>query len=144
MINLYRLATTELGLETGFLYSHGVFKPSNGYTAYSTKVASSVGGQNRAGFKNDTWQWLGLTPTQVFQITQIVEDSLANFSGLIYATLPKANGENSGQSWVDVSAQVTYPEVLQVTGALNGLVLQSTILNLNNITIINDPSTVVQ
>lgn len=145
MKNLYRLATTENGLELGFLYGMGVPAPSNDYKSYSTKTGKSTGGEARAGYKNDTWQWggvNGLTPTQAYNITAIIEAAISA-GGIVYATLPRANGENSGIDWIDVSAQAAYPEVQKTQGVLNGYFLQSVILRLNNITIINDPSDVV-
>lgn len=142
MKNLFRLATTEAGLELGFVYGMGIPAPSSDYKAYSTKNGKSTGGEARAGYKNATWQWTGLTPSQAHNITAVVEAAITA-GGTIYATLPRANGENSGLDWVDVSAQAAYPDVVAMQGAMNGYSLQSVTLRLNNITIINEPSTVV-
>ena len=142
MKNSYRLSTSEAGLEQGFLYALGVFSPTNTYRAYSTKIGKSTGGETRQGYKNDTWQWINLTPTQLHHVIDIVETALTG-GGIIYATLPRANGENGGLDWVDVSAQVSYPDITPMQGGANGYMLQSVTLRLNNIAIINDPSTVV-
>lgn len=142
MKNLYRLATTENGLDIGFLYGMGIPAPSNDYKAYSAKVGKSTGGEARQGYKNDTWQWMGITPNQAHQITAVIEAAIAA-GGTVYATLPRANGEKTGINWIDVSAQAAYPEIVKTQGVLNGFLLQSVTLRLNNITIINDPSDVV-
>lgn len=142
MKNLFRLSVTEAGLDQGFLYSMGVPAPSNDYRSYSTKNGKSTGGEARAGYKNDTWQWTNLTPTQAYNITVIIEAAITA-GGTVCATLPRHNGENSGIDWIDVSAQAAYPEITQIQGVMNGYMLQAVTLRLNNITIINDPSDVV-
>ncbi len=142
-MNLYRMALTEAGLSEGFLQALGIPKPSNTYKAYSSQLPQSTGGQKRTGYKNDTWQWLNLTPTQANEVCEIVELALAG-SGVLYVTLPRANGENAGQDWIDAYGVPSYPEIvpIQEPGA-NGRALQSMTLRINNITIVNEVSTAI-
>jgi hypothetical protein len=142
-MNLYRLALTEAGLEQGFLVSLGIPKPTNTYKAYSTQLPQSTGGKKRVGYKNDSWQWIGVTPTQASEIISLVEAALAG-TGVLYATLPRANGENAGMDWIDVYGIPVYPDIVTIQDAgVNGLVLQSVTMPLNNITIVNEVSTAV-
>ena len=142
-MNLYRMALTENGLETGFLQAIGIPKPSNTYKGYTTQLPQSTGGQKRLGYKNDTWQWVSLTPTQANEICSLVESALSG-NGVIYITMPRANGENAGMDWIDAYGIPVYPEIVPIQEPkANGLVLQSLILKINNITIVNEPSTAV-
>lgn len=142
-MNLYRIALTEAGLETGFLQSLGIPKPSNAYKAYSSQLPQSTGGQKRTGYKNASWQWLLLTPTQANEVCELVESALSG-SGVLYVTLPRANGENAGMDWIDAYGVPSYPEIVPIQEAgVNGRVLQSMTLRINNITIVNEISTAV-
>jgi hypothetical protein len=137
------MALTEAGLAKGFLQSIGVPKPSNAYKAYSSQLPQSTGGQKRTGYKNDTWQWVNVTPTQANEICELVESALSG-SGVLYVTLPRANGENAGMDWIDAYGVPSYPEIVTIQDSgINGLVLQSVTLRINNITIVNEPSTAV-
>ena len=143
-MNLYRMALTEAGLSKGYLQSIGVPKPSNTYKAYQTQLPKSTGGQKRTGYKNDTWQWISITPTQANEVCELVESALSG-SGVLYVTLPRANGENAGQDWIDAYGVPSYPEIVPIQEAgVNGFVLQSVTLRINNITIVNEVSTAVQ
>jgi len=142
-MNLYRMALTEAGLETGFLQALGIPKPSTTYKAYQTQLPQSTGGQKRTGYKNDVWQWLQLTPTQANEVCELVESALSG-DGVLYVTLPRANGENAGQDWIDAYGIPSYPEIVPIQEpGVNGRVLQSMTLRINNITIVNEVSTAV-
>lgn len=142
-MNLYRMALTEAGLETGFLQSIGIPKPSNTYKAYQTQLPQSTGGQKRTGYKNDVWQWLLLTPTQANEVCKLVESALSG-DGVLYVTLPRSNGENAGMDWIDAYGIPSYPEIVPIQEpGVNGRVLQSMTLRINNITIVNEISTAV-
>jgi hypothetical protein len=137
------MALTENGLETGFLQSIGIPKPSNQYKAYQSQLPQSTGGQKRTGYKNDVWQWLLLTPTQANEVCELVESALSG-DGVLYVTLPRANGENAGMDWIDAYGVPSYPEIVPVQEpGVNGRVLQSMTLRINNITIVNEVSTAV-
>mgnify|MGYP000901987100 FL=1 len=144
--NLFRIALTENGLETGFLISHGIPRPTNQYKAFQTQLPQSTGGQKRTGYKNDIWQWAGnnsLTPTQANEVIEYVESALSG-DGVLYVTLPRANGENAGMDWIDAYGVPSYPEIVPVQEpGVNGRVLQSMTLRINNITIVNEVSTAV-
>jgi hypothetical protein len=143
MTNLYRIALTEAGLEKGFLFSLGISRPSNQFKAYSTQLPQGNGGQKRLGYQNDVWQWIAVTPTQVNEICEIVEAALAG-NGVIYVTMPRANGQNAGLDWVDAYGIPIYPEIVQIQDAnVNGRVIQSVTMPINNITIVNEVSTAV-
>ena len=142
-MNLYRMALTEAGLAKGFLQSIGIPKPSNTYKAYSSQLPKSTGGQKRTGYKNDTWQWVSITPTQANEICELVESALSG-DGVLYVTLPRANGENAGQDWIDAYGVPSYPEIVPIQEVgINGLVLQSVTLRINNITVVNEVSTAI-
>ena len=146
MTNLYRIALTEAGLETGFLFSLGIPRPSSGFKDYATQLAQGNGGQKRVGYKNDVWPWAGqnsLTPTQASEICSVVEAALSG-DGVIYVTLPRANGQNAGQDWIDAYGVPSYPEIVTIQEAnVNGRVLQSVTMRINNITVVNEVSTAV-
>jgi hypothetical protein len=137
------MALTEAGLAKGFLQSLGIPQPSNTYKAYSSQLPQSTGGQKRTGYKNASWQWLLLTPTQANEICELVESALSG-DGVLYVTLPRANGENAGMDWIDAYGIPIYPEIvpIQETGA-NGRVIQSLTLRINNLTVVNEVSTAV-
>ena len=141
-MNLYRIALTELGLEKGFLVSLAVPEPTNQYRAYSATLPRSTGGNKRLGYKNDTWQWLNITPTQANEIIQMVEDALSG-NGVIYATLPRHNGENAGINWIDVYGIPQYPEITPSVEGANKQVIQSMTMIINDITVVNEVSTAV-
>ena len=145
-MNLFRIALTEAGLETGFLSANGIPKPTNTYKAYSSQLPRSTGGQKRTGYKNDVWQWAGnngLTPTQANEVCEYVESALSG-SGVLYVTLPRANGENAGMDWIDAYGIPSYPEIVKTQEVgTNIYVLQSVILRINNITIVNEVSTAI-
>ena len=137
------MALTEAGLAEGFLQALGIPKPSNTYKAYQTQLPQSTGGQKRTGYKNDVWQWLLLTPTQANEVCEIVESALSG-DGVLYVTLPRANGENAGMDWIDAYGIPSYPEIVLIQDAgVNGRVLQSMTLRINNITIVNEVSTAI-
>jgi len=141
--NLFRIALTEAGLETGFIASLGLPRPNNTYKAYSSQLPKSTGGQKRTGYKNDSWQWISLTPTQANEVCELVESALSG-DGVLYVTLPRANGENAGQDWIDAYGIPSYPEIVPIQEAgVNGRVLQSVTLRINNLTIVNEVSTAV-
>ncbi len=142
-MNLYRMALTEAGLAEGFLQALGIPKPINTYKAYQTQLPQSTGGQKRTGYKNDVWQWLQLTPTQANEVCELVESALSG-DGVLYVTLPRANGENAGMDWIDAYGIPSYPEIVKTQEVgTNIYVLQSVILRINNITIVNEVSTAI-
>ena len=142
-MNLYRMALTEAGLAEGFLQALGIPKPSTTYKAYQTQLPQSTGGQKRTGYKNDVWQWLQLTPIQANEVCELVESALSG-DGVLYVTLPRANGENAGQDWIDAYGIPSYPEIVPIQEpGVNGRVLQSMTLRINNITIVNEVSTAI-
>lgn len=145
-MNLYRIALTEAGLDEGFLQALGIPRPTNQYKAFQTQLPKSTGGQKRAGYKNDIWQWAGnnsLTPTQANEVIEYIESALSG-DGVLYVTLPRANGENAGQDWIDAYGIPSYPEIVPIQEpGVNGRVLQSMTLRINNIIIVNEVSTAV-
>ena len=142
-MNLYRMALTENGLSKGYLQTLGIPKPSNSYKAYQTQAPQSTGGQKRLGYKNDSWQWVALTPTQANEICRLVESALSG-AGVIYVTLPRGNGESAGMGWIDAYGVPSYPEIVQIQDAgVNGRVIQAVTLRINNITVVNQISTAV-
>jgi hypothetical protein len=89
------------------------------------------------------WQWLQLTPTQANEVCELVESALSG-DGVLYITLPRANGENAGMDWIDAYGIPSYPEIVPIQEpGVNGRVLQSMTLRINNITIVNEVSTAV-
>lgn len=143
MSYLHRIALTEAGLEKGYLFSLGIPRPSTDFKDYSTQLGQGNGGQKRLGYKNDVWQWVSLTPTQAYEICSIVEAALSG-DGVIYVTMPRANGQNAGMDWVDAYGVPSYPEIVTIQEAnVNGRVLQSLTMRINDITIVNEVSTAV-
>lgn len=141
----FRMATTELGLEKGYLFLRKVPTPNRAdYKDYSAKFDQSVGGQARHGYKNVTILWTSLTPLQVNKIKAMITAVKAG-NDLIYLTIDRNNGDSLNYDWIDVSGyphQIDPEEDGDLVGS-QGRAFRNIQLFVNNLTIINDPSTVV-
>lgn len=143
MNQLFRIALTEAALTRGFLFSLPSPMPTAEYRSFTEVIPQSVGGNTRQGYKSVTLQWQQVTPTQMQPITDMVETAQGN-NAQIYVTFPRGDSSNSGLDWVDASGYPQYPEiVVSEQQGLSGLVLVSYVLKINNLTIINEPSTAV-
>lgn len=141
MMNLYRLATTENGLKIGFLHSHGLPAPLCDYKAYSARFPQGAGGQSIQGYRHVSLQWLGPTPVQAGRIFRFYEAAMAG-TRVLYATIYRK--EDIAPGWTDIVGTPHYPEVVHRQDRLNGLVLVSLVLMLNDVSIVNEISTAVE
>jgi hypothetical protein len=140
--NKYRIATTEAGLEKGLLWVRGVQIPQVApYRGHSVIVGKSDGSNQEYGFKNVTMMWERLTYYEGFVLKTLVE-AARNGSGLLFLTIDRSDGDKPGRDWIDVSG---FPGHLVMTGAAplnrNGQGTYDNVqLTVNNLTILNDPS----
>lgn len=109
------------------------------YKTYSELVPQSQGGQVRQGYINNRLLWDELDFLQFRTLTRITEAAIT--AGLIYATVPKANGTALLNDFIDISG-VPWPLEYQPVNNARGVVFQNVTLTINNVTVVSDPSTV--
>jgi hypothetical protein len=110
------------------------------YLTYTQLIPQSQGGQSRQGYINTTLLWDDMTGLQFYTLTTIVEAAIT--AGAIYATVPKSNGTGILNDFVDISG-VANPLTWQPIANARGVVYSNVTLKINNITVTNDPSTVL-
>lgn len=141
----FRMATSELLLEKGYLFLRKVPTPNRSdYKDYSAKFEQSVGGQARHGYKNVTILWTNLDAYQTYQVKNMLNTVLAG-NEIVYLTIDRNNGDSMSYDWIDVSGyphQIDPEEDGDLVGS-QGRAFRNIQLFVNNLTIINDPSTVV-
>lgn len=143
----YRIATTEVGLERGWFRYLKIPPPTTvDYKAFSEKKARTTGGQVLHGYKNLTILWTNIGVAAARRITRYVDYALSTSgTGLLYVTFDMF----PNRDWVDVSGipHPMDPQVLQGPFQIYGNAglggYSNLTLYLNNITIINDPSSAV-
>lgn len=110
------------------------------YKDYAQKLSRSQGGLARQGYKNITILWDSLDFLQFKTLTDIVEAGIT--AGSLYATIEKADGTGLANSFIDVHG-IVQPLDHTVVSNARGIVYQNVTLVLTNITVDNDPSTVL-
>ena len=142
----WRLALTEAELEFGWLFTLDIPPPTTPtYEDYTERIAQGEGGVATLGYARAEWLWTNVIPTTTFLIKDLVRQALLFSDKRIFVTLDRSNGTGPGRDWVDVSAVPQLPTQTMggpQSGASNAFHSQVTLV-LNNIQIINDPSTVV-
>jgi len=136
-----RIALTEAGLTTGYLFVQKIQPPDNiQYNSFSQLTNQGDGGKARQGFANAVLTWVNPNPNTLFQIKKIVDNAL-NGTRLLYVTIPLNDGSTSGRTFIDISC-IPHPISGQEAGGFvaRGIAYSAITLNLNNVTIINNPA----
>lgn len=143
MICKIRLGTTEATLRY-MIQAMKIPRPELPvYNDHATKVQLSNGGEALRGFVSASLTWDRLDAHQAYMIRQIAEDAIASADSLIYATVNRAwNRSGDRQDWIDVKGYPNQPSAAPVSNTL-GNVTSSFTLVINNLLIVNDPSTAV-
>lgn len=140
---LYRIATTEAGLTTGYFVARGLPAPDLvQFADYANRRPQSTGGQARQGYTNCSLFWNRLTDLQANLIKELidtVETSDGSGNGTLYLTLPRADAPGSGITWIDVSGIVIMP-TWEATQNGHGQTYENVQLSLNNVTVENEPA----
>lgn len=110
------------------------------YKDYSQLLPKSQGGVSRQGYTNISLLWDGLDFEQFRTLTRIVEAAIT--AGSIYATIDKADGSGLLNSFVDIHGVPAPLEYAPVSNG-KGVMFQNVLLRVTNITVDNDPSTIL-
>ena len=138
-----RIAATENGLAKGYLVAIGIPAPdTENYRDHSVRKPKSNGAIGRHGYKSVTWRWNVMDPKQSKRLRTAIQAGLDG-TGVLYLTIDRNNGENNDRDWIDVYGYPHMPEFVSsatVAGA-SGRLHDGIELVVNNLTIVNDPST---
>lgn len=143
---LYRISTTQAGLETGYLLAYDIPMPELvSFQPFTNRRPQSTGGQARQGYKFCTLLWSRLTAQQANIIEALIEAAEVaggSGNGTIYLTLPRADASAGGQNWVDISGTAILPQ-FETEQQSHGVTYVNVQLKLNNVTIVAEPSSAV-
>lgn len=140
----WRISLSEAGLQYGSVYNHELPPPSIApYNEWQTAVSRSNGSQARHGFETVALMWSELSESQLFTLRKLITDAQGG-TGLIYLTIERMVGLTRRDDFVDISG---FPH-LAPTGTDAAVVDRlmgepnhnDFILEVKNLTIINDPS----
>lgn len=143
-MNRWRIGVSEAGLA----YFLAIPLPPPDVAVYrdaSQEISKSRGGVARHGYKSVTLQWNRLTAAQGALLRDYVQDALDSAGGVLFLTIDRANGTAPTFDWIDVSGRPQLPEFSSslptyVQGGHRGF--NNVSLRVNNLSIVNDPSTV--
>lgn len=143
---LYRIATTQAGLETGYFVGYGLPMPELPFfQPFTTRRPQSTGGQARQGYKYCTLLWSRLDARQANIIDGLIaaaEVTGGSGNGTIYLTLPMVDASAGGVNWVDVSGVAVMP-AWETENQSHGVTYTNVTLRLNNVVILAEPSSAV-
>jgi hypothetical protein len=137
---LWRIATSEAGLQRGAFFIVGIPPPTMApYSAFSKIVPRADGGDAAHGYERVPYFWNSMSLTAYSRLKRIV-DSVR--PGLIYVTLEINDGSSPSGVFVDVSGHPGYLQQSSESPAnRNGVAAVSNVsLIINNATILNNPS----
>lgn len=141
----YRVATTEVGLNTGYFVGRGLPPPDLvTFEPFSTRRPASQGGESRQGYKSCSILWNRLDALQaniIYELIATVEAASGEGNGTLWLTLPRVDGSAPGINWVDVSGIAQLP-AFETEPQSDGWTYPNVILRLNNVTIENEPSNI--
>lgn len=139
----WRIATTEAGLASGWFIGLGLPEPTQiEYNDHSTKNPQSEGGTARHGYHGARILWRKMSVNQAYQIKNRVDAAIASATGLLFMTIVRLDGSSPGADWIDISARPDMGPIAPeapIIGA-TGYSHNNVVLNLNNITVVNDPA----
>lgn len=133
-----RIATSEAGLAKGAFFVRGIPKPQMFYRDHSTRSPQGEGGETLHGYKAVTLLWSDLTAAQAAELRDLIETAQAAATPVIFLTITRDNADNGNYDWIDVSGRPLMPEWQP---GRDGEVFTQVEFVVNNLTILNDPST---
>lgn len=137
----WRISSTSGGLNHGHFFARKLPPPSTvDYKPYSQLVPQSQGGQTRQGYDILTMLWDFLDYSQLRTLTEIIEAGIV--AGILYITFDRADGTKLLNDFVDATG-ICWPLEFQPVSNGRGVGVQNVKLTVNNLTITNDPSTVI-
>lgn len=141
----YRIATSEAGLATGYIFARGLPPPDLvTFDPFSVRRPASQGGESRQGYKSVSLLWNKLDSKQasvIYNLISTAEASSGEGNGTLWATLPKVDGASPGINWIDVSGIALLP-TFETEPQSNGQTYPNVVLRLNNVTVENEPSNI--
>lgn len=143
----YRVASSLAGLATGhFFVGNRLDQPQRVFfRPYSVQRLQRRGGEVRHGFSQTSLLWKDLLAPQVnflWELITAVEVTDGVGNGTLFFTVPRVDASSSGVSWIDISGIVIMPD-FQISDFSHGLIYTNILLKLNDVTIENEPSTVL-
>ena len=136
----WRLAPTSGTLAAGYLIALGLPPPDLAdYRTYTQKFPQGQGGLNRQGYKHISILWNQMDFSQLTNLTILVDAAITN--GSIYATIPKDDGSGLN-AFIDIHGQAGPVEYTPISQG-RGVMASNVNLVINNITVDNDPSTII-
>lgn len=111
------------------------------YQDYTNLVPQGLGGNKATGYQFVNLAWSTLTSKAINQLRKYVDVARTDQSE-IYLTIQRADGTTWGNDWIDVRGiphEITYQKV---GGDAIGHAFRNVVLFVNNLTIVNDPSSV--
>lgn len=143
---LYRIATTQAGLETGYFLAYDIPMPELvSFQPFTNRRPQSTGGQARQGYLFCTLLWSRLDAGQAYIIEALIEAAETTGgigNGTLYLTLPRADASAGGVNWVDVSGIAVMPQ-WETEQQSHGQTYSNVQLRLNNVTVESEPSSAV-
>jgi len=137
----FHLALSEAGLAQGWYYALGLPEPTlMTLTDHSATSVQAQGGQARHGYRRAVILWSEMLQGEAAILRRLILATEATYgigNGVLWATVPRTTADSPGQDWVDVYGIAMMPEFGPMEG---GAKYQNVQLELNNITIDNDPS----
>lgn len=141
----YRISTTGAGLAKGNFFLLNIPPPDNvEYRDHSVEVDVGLGGMVLHGYRNVRFLWTNLRPNQTHRIKNLVDEALSAGTDL-YLTFDRDNGDAPGRDWIDTSG-TPHPMIIDRVPSVAGSRRSAHVnveLFVNNLSIVNDPSTVV-
>lgn len=143
---LYRIATSQAGLETGYFLARSLPIPElPTFQSFSTRRPQAAGGQARHGYKSCVLLWPRLTAYQaniLYELIVEAETTYGQGSGVLFLTLPRVDASAPGMNWIDISGIAILPE-FETELQSHGLTYPNVRMTLNNVTVLAEPSTAV-
>jgi len=138
-----RIATSDAGLAKGHFFIRGLPEPILiTFAQYSVKTEQGQGGKARHGYKRASVLWDYLTATQAAALTSVITAAETTYgvgNGIVYLTIPDADGSIAGVGMIDVYGVADLPQFNSPQGA-SGLLYENVLLTLNNVTIVHKPA----
>lgn len=137
----FRISLTA-DLSKGNFFLRGIAAPTTTqYQGFSETLPQADGGQVQHGYKNLILTWVSVDANTVYIIKQFVNDCL-NSTKTLYMTVPMNDGSKVGRTFIDVSGRPLPIKVEEIGVPEWGVAFNNMTLALNNITIVNNPSTI--
>lgn len=140
---LYRIATSEAGLSTGYFVGRGLPMPDLvNFADFTNRRPQSTGGQARQGYTQMSLFWNRLDANQANTIKELIdtaETSGGSGNGTLYLTIPRTDAPGTGITWIDISGIVLMPG-WESTQQGSGQTYENVQLQLNNCTVQNEPA----